>query len=214
MLARRLKANPNQSDRIIAESVGVHHGTVGALREKMEGRGEISHATKRTDSKGRKQPGRKASSSKTKANQPQLQGTSESAAPVQETTAVAVLTDPALAPKPVATTISMVPDPGQTAKAESPSGSTAAWPAETTTTSTPPGTVQTAHTESSSASSAGGPAEPAITSPPVGTASTSAKPMTPAAPTRKLPSHQWKELLDRLTDEFRPIENEKERPAR
>src|SRR5262249_46004468 len=39
---------------------GVHHSTVGSVRASLEGRGEISHVETRTDTKGRKQPGRKS----------------------------------------------------------------------------------------------------------------------------------------------------------
>jgi len=54
-----LKANPEQSDRAVAASVGLDHKTVSAVREEAEGRGEIPHAEARTDTKGRKQPARK-----------------------------------------------------------------------------------------------------------------------------------------------------------
>lgn len=54
-----LKADPTKSDRQIAETVKVDHKTVGAVRQDLEGRGEIPHTETRTDSKGRQQKGKK-----------------------------------------------------------------------------------------------------------------------------------------------------------
>jgi hypothetical protein len=54
-----LKANPEQSDRQIAQIVKRDHKTVGVVRKKVEARGEIPHVETRTDSKGRSQPAHK-----------------------------------------------------------------------------------------------------------------------------------------------------------
>jgi hypothetical protein len=59
LIKKLLKERPEKSNRQIAEAVKVHHGTVGAVRDEMEGRGEISHVETRTDTKGRDQPARK-----------------------------------------------------------------------------------------------------------------------------------------------------------
>ena len=68
MIAAPLKANPEKSDRQISDEIGVDHSTVGKVRKKGERRGEIRHVSKRTDTKGRKQPAKKAKASKPKAN--------------------------------------------------------------------------------------------------------------------------------------------------
>jgi hypothetical protein len=60
LIEKLLKANPEQSDRQITQTAKVDHKTVGAIRRKAEGRGEIPHVEKRADSKGRSQPARKA----------------------------------------------------------------------------------------------------------------------------------------------------------
>jgi ParB-like chromosome segregation protein Spo0J len=54
-----LKNSPDKSNRLIGEMAGVSKDTVNSVRSKLEGRGEISHVDKRTDSKGRQQPARK-----------------------------------------------------------------------------------------------------------------------------------------------------------
>jgi hypothetical protein len=59
LITRLLKANPNKSDRQIGKQIGSHHTTVGTVRKAEEGRGEISHVSTRTDTKGRKQPAKK-----------------------------------------------------------------------------------------------------------------------------------------------------------
>jgi len=58
VLARRLLANPGQSDRAVADPMGVDHKTVGAVRRDLEERGEIPHVSVRTDTKGRKKRAR------------------------------------------------------------------------------------------------------------------------------------------------------------
>jgi hypothetical protein len=61
LIAKLVKAQPEKSDRQIAETVKVDHKTVGAVRVEQEARGEIPHVETRTDTKGRKQPARKPS---------------------------------------------------------------------------------------------------------------------------------------------------------
>jgi hypothetical protein len=51
-----LEANPEASNRQIAEQVGFDHKTVGAIRRKKEERGEIPHVTAVKDKAGRRQP--------------------------------------------------------------------------------------------------------------------------------------------------------------
>jgi hypothetical protein len=60
LIAKLIKAQPEKSDRQIADTVKVDHKTVGAVRAEQEARGEIPHVETRTDSKGRKQPARKS----------------------------------------------------------------------------------------------------------------------------------------------------------
>jgi hypothetical protein len=54
-----LQANPERSDRQIAELIRADHKTVATVRKEKEGRGEIPHVEVRTDAAGRKQPVRK-----------------------------------------------------------------------------------------------------------------------------------------------------------
>jgi DNA-binding Lrp family transcriptional regulator len=70
LIAKLLKAQPESSNRQIAKTVGAHHETVGAVRSEMEGRGEIRHVETRTDTKGRKQPSKKAPDKVTVNGQP------------------------------------------------------------------------------------------------------------------------------------------------
>jgi hypothetical protein len=58
-LSAYLKADPTVSDRTVAKDLGVDHKTAAKVRDNLEGRGEIPHAEKRTDSKGRQQPAKK-----------------------------------------------------------------------------------------------------------------------------------------------------------
>jgi hypothetical protein len=58
-MTKLLKAKPEASDRAIAKQIKVDHKTVGKARAELEGRGEIPHVEKRTDTKGRKQPSSK-----------------------------------------------------------------------------------------------------------------------------------------------------------
>jgi hypothetical protein len=59
VIAARLQANPEMSNRQIAAEVKVDHKTVAPVRGGLEGRGEIPHVATHTDSKGRKQPASK-----------------------------------------------------------------------------------------------------------------------------------------------------------
>ena len=60
VIAALLKANPSKSDLTIAKQAMTHHHAVANVRLEEEGRGNISHVEKRTDSKGRKQPAKEA----------------------------------------------------------------------------------------------------------------------------------------------------------
>jgi ParB-like chromosome segregation protein Spo0J len=67
LIAKLVKAQPEKSDRQIAKAAKVHHETVGAARAELEGRGEIRHVEKRTDTKGRKQPAEKKATTPAKS---------------------------------------------------------------------------------------------------------------------------------------------------
>jgi transposase-like protein len=60
LIAKLLKAQPEKSDRQIGKQVGVHHTTISTARKAAEARGEISHVETHVDTKGRKQPAKKA----------------------------------------------------------------------------------------------------------------------------------------------------------
>jgi hypothetical protein len=59
IIAELLKENPTKSDRAIAKEAKTHHHAVAKIRREEEGRGNLSHADKRTDTKGRQQPAEK-----------------------------------------------------------------------------------------------------------------------------------------------------------
>lgn len=59
LIANLLKANPEQSDRRVAKTTGVHHETVAAVRDDLEVNGEIRHKADRKEESGRKARGRK-----------------------------------------------------------------------------------------------------------------------------------------------------------
>jgi hypothetical protein len=63
IITELLKQKPERSDRATAKIAGVHHETVAATRQDLEGRGEIRHVETRTDSAGRQQPARKKAAS-------------------------------------------------------------------------------------------------------------------------------------------------------
>jgi hypothetical protein len=59
LIAKVIEANPNRSDRQIAELVKRDRKTVGSVRAQMEDVGRIPHVGARTDTRGRKQPAKK-----------------------------------------------------------------------------------------------------------------------------------------------------------
>jgi hypothetical protein len=59
LLDAYLRLRPQDSNRKIAAATHVDHKTVDAHRETLEGRGEIPHVEKLTDTAGRKQPAKK-----------------------------------------------------------------------------------------------------------------------------------------------------------
>jgi hypothetical protein len=59
IIAELLKENPTKSDRAIAKEAKTHHHAVAKIRQEEEGRGNLSHVEKRTDTKGRQQPAEK-----------------------------------------------------------------------------------------------------------------------------------------------------------
>jgi ParB-like chromosome segregation protein Spo0J len=54
-----IKADPTRSDRRIADEIGVSPTTAGKVRSDLEAKGDVSKMDTRTDTKGRRQPGRK-----------------------------------------------------------------------------------------------------------------------------------------------------------
>lgn len=62
-VAASLKADPQKSNRQIADVAGVDHKTVADVRDKLERRGEIPHVEERTDTRGRSQPASKPETS-------------------------------------------------------------------------------------------------------------------------------------------------------
>jgi ParB-like nuclease domain len=72
LIAKLIKAQPEKSNRQIAKTAKVDHKTVGAARAELEGRGEIPHVETTTDTKGRKQPGKKKKKRKVVVNDPEL----------------------------------------------------------------------------------------------------------------------------------------------
>jgi ParB-like chromosome segregation protein Spo0J len=60
----QLRDTPERSDRQIGAALGVHHQTVEARRQELEGRGEIRHVETRTDTRGRQQPAHKPRTAK------------------------------------------------------------------------------------------------------------------------------------------------------
>jgi phage N-6-adenine-methyltransferase len=59
LVADELKVDPVRSNRQIAASLGLHHETVGAVRNDLERRGEIRHVATVIDTSGRVQPAHK-----------------------------------------------------------------------------------------------------------------------------------------------------------
>jgi DNA-binding Lrp family transcriptional regulator len=62
LVAKLLKATPEKSNRQIAKAVGVSHPHVAKVREELEASGDVETVTTSIDTKGRKQPAKKASS--------------------------------------------------------------------------------------------------------------------------------------------------------
>jgi hypothetical protein len=60
IIAKLLKAQPEKSNRTIAQPINVDHKTVGSVRDRLEARGEIPHVSTVEDTKGRQQPTKKA----------------------------------------------------------------------------------------------------------------------------------------------------------
>lgn len=66
LIAKLLIADPTKSDRAIAKIAKASPTTVGTVRAKGEASGDVSKSDTRRDTKGRKQPARKASKPKPK----------------------------------------------------------------------------------------------------------------------------------------------------
>jgi len=60
LIAKLIKATPEKSDLQIAETVKASPTTVGTVRAKMESSGDVSKLDTRQDTKGRKQPAKRA----------------------------------------------------------------------------------------------------------------------------------------------------------
>ena len=56
LVAESVKADPELSDREHGRRTGVHHTTVGTIRQDLESTGEISHSVKRVSADGRERP--------------------------------------------------------------------------------------------------------------------------------------------------------------
>ena len=61
IVAQVLRADPERSNRQVAEMVKVGHPTVARVRQGLEASGDVEHRSTRTDSKGRQQPAKKPS---------------------------------------------------------------------------------------------------------------------------------------------------------
>jgi hypothetical protein len=59
LINKLIKASPEKSNRQVAEIAKVDHKTVAAVRSGCEQRGEITHVSTHTDTKGRQQPAKK-----------------------------------------------------------------------------------------------------------------------------------------------------------
>jgi hypothetical protein len=67
LIAKLLKDDPGRSDRQVAETVKASPSTVGTVRAKMEESGDVSKLDTRTDTTGRRQPAKKATTAATTA---------------------------------------------------------------------------------------------------------------------------------------------------
>jgi hypothetical protein len=81
LVGKLLEADPTKSDTTIGKQAKVSKNTVAKVRKEKEGRGQIDHVEKRTDSKGRSQPATKA---KAKLPVPPSKGHERSKPPVEE----------------------------------------------------------------------------------------------------------------------------------
>jgi ParB/RepB/Spo0J family partition protein len=101
--AALIKATPEKSNLQIAKDIDASPTTVGAVRAEMEATGDVSKLETRTDTRGRKQPTRKARSRRTgsKGTRPVEPRRQAAAAPAMKVAAVA--------PEPT-TTESAAPD--------------------------------------------------------------------------------------------------------
>ena len=61
LIREQLKATPEQSDRQIAQALGVSHPTVAAQRKELEKIGDVEKFTTSTDTLGREQPRKRKS---------------------------------------------------------------------------------------------------------------------------------------------------------
>jgi DNA-binding Lrp family transcriptional regulator len=60
VIVKLVERDPERSCRAIAAEVGVSKGTVSAVKQELEGRGQIGHVDTVVDTKGRRQPTSKA----------------------------------------------------------------------------------------------------------------------------------------------------------
>jgi hypothetical protein len=72
VIAKLVERDPERSCRAISAEVGVSKGTVSAVKQELEGRGQIGHVDKVVDTKGRHQPTNKAKSIAKKPNPPRI----------------------------------------------------------------------------------------------------------------------------------------------
>jgi hypothetical protein len=81
-IAELLKANPEQSDRQIAKQIKADHKTVARARAEAEDVGKLPHVETRTDTKGRKQPVKKAATKPKSVTKPSISATITKPKPV------------------------------------------------------------------------------------------------------------------------------------
>lgn len=96
-IAALLKGDPKQSNRSVADAVGVDHKTVAPVREEMEAAGEIPHHETRVGRDGVEQPATKPKPDPTSSWKPERKEAAEkmlAALPEQERDAVKALVGP------------------------------------------------------------------------------------------------------------------------
>jgi hypothetical protein len=64
LIGTLLEADPTRSDTAIGKQAKASKNTVAKVRKEKEGRGQLDHVEKRTDTKGRKQPAQKQKAAK------------------------------------------------------------------------------------------------------------------------------------------------------